>query len=115
LTLAAVGLYGVLSYAVEQRTREIGIRVALGAPRLGILKTIVADAAATTLVGAICGLAAGIYLARFVETLLFDVRPMDAWSLGVPAGLLAVAALLASALPAWRAARVDPVVALRYE
>jgi predicted permease len=115
LILATVGLYGVLSYGVEQRTREIGIRMALGSPRLGVLKTIVADAAMTTLVGAAFGLAAGLYLSRFVESLLFDVRPLDAWSLAVPAALLALAALVACALPAWRAARVDPVVALRFD
>jgi putative ABC transport system permease protein len=115
LALAAVGLYGVLSHAVVQRTREIGIRVALGARRSGVVWTLVSDAGATVLVGAACGLAGGLYLSRFVEALLFEVTPLDFWSLAVPLGTLSLTALLASALPALRATRVDPVIALRYE
>jgi len=115
LVLAAVGLYGVLSYSVVQRTREIGIRVALGARRLGVVRTVVAEAGGTALVGAGFGLAGGLYLSRFVEALLFEVTPLDFWSLALPVGTLLVTALLAAALPAWRAARVDPVIALRYE
>ncbi len=86
LVLAAVGLYGVLSYSVVQRTREIGVRVALGGSRLGVVRTVLTDIGVTTLVGAAVGLAGGLYLSRFVETLLFDVRPLDAWNLAVPAG-----------------------------
>ncbi len=104
LVLAAVGLYGVLSYSVVQRTREIGIRVALGARQLGVVRTVLRDAGGATLAGAVCGLAGGLYLSRFVEALLFEVRPLDF-----------ATALLASTLPALRAARVDPVIALRYE
>jgi predicted permease len=115
LVLAAVGLYGVLSYSVVQRTREIGIRVALGARRLRVVRTVLADAGRTALVGAACGLAGGLYLSRFVEALLFEVTPLDFWSLALPLGMLMLAALLAAALPALRVARVDPVVALRYE
>jgi predicted permease len=115
LVLAAVGLYGVLSYSVVQRTREIGIRVALGARRLGVVRTVVAEAGGTALVGAGFGLAGGLYLSRFVEALLFEVTPLDFWSLALPVGTLLVTAVLAAALPAWRAARVDPVIALRYE
>jgi predicted permease len=113
LALAAVGLYGVLSYAVVQRTREIGVRVALGGTRLGVIRTVLTDVGVTTLVGALCGLAAGFYLARFVETLLFEVRRFDVVNVAYPLAALLVAALAAAALPALRATRVDPVVALR--
>jgi predicted permease len=115
LVLAAVGLYGVLTYTVMQRSREIGIRVALGARQLGVVRTVLADAGGTALLGAGCGLGGGLYLARFVESLLFEVRPLEFWSLALPFGTLFLTALLAAALPALRAARVDPVIALRYE
>jgi predicted permease len=115
LVLAAVGLYGVLSYSVMQRTREIGIRVALGARRSGVVGMVLADAGRTTLLGAAAGVAAGLYLSRFLETLLFEVTPLDFWSLALPVGTLLLTALLASALPALQASRVDPAVALRDE
>ena len=115
LLLAAIGLYGVLSYAVDQRTREIGIRLALGARPAAVVRAIVADAALTTAAGAACGLVAGLYLSRFVESLLFDVTALDVSSLALPAGLMMAAALFAAAVPAWRATRVDPVIALRDE
>ena len=115
LVLAAVGLYGVLSYAVVRRKREIGIRMALGARQSRVVRTVLAETAGATMIGAACGLAGALYLSRFVETLLFEVKPLDFWSLALPLGTLFAAALLAAALPAWRAVRVDPVVALRYE
>ena len=115
LTLAAVGLYGVLSYSVVQRTREIGIRMALGAQRLRVIRTVMAEAGAAALVGIVCGLTAALYLSRFVETLLFEVTPLDFWSLVAPLATLLLAAVVAAAIPAWRVARVDPVIALRYE
>jgi predicted permease len=115
LVLAAVGLYGVLSYSVVQRTREIGIRVALGARNLRVIRTVMAETGGAALAGAACGLAAALYLSRFVQALLFEVTPLDFWSLALPLGTLLLAALLAAALPALRAARVDPMIALRYE
>ena len=115
LVLTAVGLYGTLSYAVVQRTREIGIRVALGARAVGAVRSVLADTAGTTLIGAACGLAGGLYASRFVETMLFEVAALDVSSLALPLGTLLLAALVAAAVPAWRAARVDPVIALRNE
>ena len=115
LALAAVGLYGLLSHAVVQRTREIGIRVALGARALSVVRTVVADAGRMVVLGAVCGLAGGLYLSRFVEALLFEVTPLDFWSIALPLGTLSVAAVLAATLPALRAVHVDPVTALRYE
>jgi predicted permease len=115
LVLTAVGLYGTLSHAVVQRTREIGIRVALGARAVGAVRSVLTDSARTTLIGAACGLAGGLYASRFVETMLFEVAPLDVWSLALPLGTLLLTALVAAAVPAWRAARVDPVIALRNE
>jgi predicted permease len=115
LVLTAVGLYGTLSYAVVQRTREIGIRVALGAPTVGAVQPVLLDGAGMVLLGTACGLAGGLYASRFVQAILFDVAPLEVSSLALPLGTLLVTALLAAAVPAWRAARVDPVVALRNE
>src|SRR5262249_31988880 len=84
LVLTAVGLYGVLSYSVVQRTREIGIRVALGARALGAVRSVLADAGASTLIGAACGLAGGLYLSRFVQTMLFEVAAFDVSSVALP-------------------------------
>ena len=115
LVLTAVGLYGTLSYAVVQRTREIGIRVALGARAVGAVRSVLTDSATTVLIGSACGLAGGLYVSRFVETMLFEVAPLDVSSLALPLGTLLLTALVAVAVPAWRAARVDPVIALRNE
>ena len=115
LVLVAVGLYGVLSYSVVQRTREIGIRMALGARQLAVIRTVAADAGGAALVGSICGLGVALYAARFVQTLLFEVTPFDFWSLALPIGAFCLAAILAAAIPARRVARVDPVIALRCE
>jgi putative ABC transport system permease protein len=115
LVLTAVGLYGTLSYAVVQRRREIGIRVALGARTVSAVRAVLADTVGTALIGAVCGLAGGLYASRFVETMLFEVTALDLWSLALPLATLLVAAMLAAAVPAWRAAHVNPIIALRNE
>ena len=115
LVVTAVGLYGVSSSVVVQRTREIGIRVALGARQLDVARTILTQAVGTTLVGAACGLAGGMYLSRFVQALLFEVTPLDFWSVALPLGAMLLAAAGATAVPALKAARIDPAIALRYD
>jgi predicted permease len=115
LVLVAVGVYGVLSYAVVHRTREIGIRLALGARPLIVVRTVVAATGGAVAVGAASGLAAGLYLSRFVRSLLFEVSPLDPVSIAAPLVLLVLAASLSALLPALRAARIEPVIALRQE
>ena len=115
LALVAIGVYGVLSYAVVHRTREIGIRLALGARPLTVVRTVVASTAAAVCVGAASGLGAGLYLSRFVRSLLFGIAPLDPLSVAVPLVLLVLAASLSALLPALRAARVEPIIALRQE
>jgi putative ABC transport system permease protein len=115
LLLAAVGIYGVISYAVSLRTREVGIRMALGAGRRNVLAMVLRQGLALIGLGLALGFAASLALTRFLSSLLYEVRPTDlATSLAV-AAVLAAVALLASYLPARRAASVDPMVALRYE
>ena len=115
LLMAAVGLYGVLSYSVVRRTREIGIRIALGARSGALVVAIVRDAALMTGIGIIVGLAAGLYLSAFVKGLLHDVHPTDAFSIAVPVGCLLLTAFLAAVPAARRASLLDPVEALRSE
>jgi predicted permease len=115
LLMAAVGLYGVLSYAVVRRTREIGIRIALGARSGALVIAIVRDAALMTGIGIMVGMAAGLYLSGFVKGLLHDVHPTDALSITVPVGCLLLTAFLAAVPAARRASRLDPVEALRSE
>jgi predicted permease len=113
--LTTVGLYGVISYTVAQRTREVGIRLALGAERGAILKMIVKSGLLLASMGTGLGLALAFLLTRLIANLLYGVSPLDPLTfLSVPAALIAVA-MLASYIPARRAARVDPMVALRYE
>jgi len=115
LALAAVGLYGVLSYSVAQRTREIGIRLALGARRRAVVHQVLRDVVGYVAVGTASGVAGGVYGARFLKALLFEVEPMDPVSVLLPVAGLLVVATLAAVLPARRAASVDPIVALRDE
>lgn len=115
LVLSIVGLYGVIAYSVSQRTREIGIRMALGAQRSSVYQLILKEAGWLTLLGILFGLACSVATATLMRGLLFGVQPWDVSTLGVVAGTLAASALLASYIPARRATRVDPMVALRYE
>jgi predicted permease len=113
--LAAVGLYGVLSYAAVRRTKEIGIRVALGARQPRVVRLVISDMVLAMAMGLVAGMAGGLALARYVATLLFEVKPADFWSLALPLACLLLAFALAAVPPAVRVARVVPMVALRYE
>lgn len=115
LLLAATGVYGLLSYQVIQRTREIGVRIALGATRRNILRVVIKRAGLLTLFGVVVGLTASSAVARLLTGLLFEIKPHNLAIYVVAAAALLAAALVASYLPARRAARVDPMIALRSE
>ena len=113
--LAALGLYGVLTFSVARRTREIGIRVALGAQRRDVFKLIISHGMILVAAGVVLGLAASIAISRLIATLLFGIAPTNAPTFVLAALGLLLVALLACYLPARRATKVDPLVALRYE
>jgi putative ABC transport system permease protein len=115
LLLAAVGLYGLMAYVVSQRTHEIGVRMALGARRLDVLGSILGEGARLTLAGLAVGAICAAVLSRVVGNLLYGVTPHDPLTYWGAAQLLAVVAFIAAYLPAHRASRVDPMVALRYD
>jgi putative ABC transport system permease protein len=113
--LAAIGIYGVMAYSVAQRTQEIGVRMALGARPLHVLRLIFGQSMGMLLIGIVVGLAGAFALTKFMRTLLFEITATDPLTYVSVVGLLAVVALLACYIPARRAAKVDPLIALRYE
>jgi ABC-type antimicrobial peptide transport system permease subunit len=119
LLLVCVGVYGILSYAITQRISEIGIRMALGAQRAGVLSMVMHEALLLVLAGAVIGIPASLAAARYassvISDLLFGVKASDLPTIGLSTAALLVVALFAGFLPARRATRVDPMVALRYE
>jgi putative ABC transport system permease protein len=115
LVLAAIGIYGVMAYSVAQRTQEIGIRMALGARRSNLIGDVVAQGLRLALAGTAVGVAGALLVTRLLASLLFAVKPTDALTFAAGPVILIAVALLASFLPACRAAMVDPVIALRHE
>lgn len=115
LVLASVGIYGVLSYIVGQRTREIGIRIAMGARRRNVLRWVIAEGMRMAVVGVAIGVVAAFGLTRLMAKLLYGVSAVDPLTFAAVAGVLLLVALAACYIPAWRAMRVDPIVVLRHE
>ena len=115
LVLAGIGIYGLISFSTRQRKHEIGVRLALGASRSGILRMVIGEGMVLTLLGVAVGLLGAATLTRFIQTLLFDVQTIDPLTFGAVPALLVAVALIASYVPARRATKVDPLVALRCE
>jgi ABC-type antimicrobial peptide transport system permease subunit len=115
LVLAAAGIFGVISYSAARRTHEIGIRMALGAQPWAILRMVLYEGARLAAAGLAVGFVAALILTRFLRTMLFEIKPADPLTFAAVAILLALVALAACYIPARRAMKVDPMVALRYE
>jgi ABC-type antimicrobial peptide transport system permease subunit len=113
--LAIIGLYGVMSYSVAQRTREIGIRMALGAEQRKVIGMVMREVLTLIAIGIGVGVPAALVLTRVVKSQLYGLEAHDPWTLGLATGLLAAVACAAGYIPALRASRVDPMKALRYE
>jgi ABC-type antimicrobial peptide transport system permease subunit len=113
--LAAIGLYGVMTYTVSKRTREIGVRMTLGAARLDVLQMVIREVGLVVAAGLAAGVPTGLLLARLIRSQLFNVSPLDARAAAIAAAIVAASALLAGFLPAQRATRIDPMRALRWE
>jgi putative ABC transport system permease protein len=115
LILAAIGLYGVTAYSVERRTNELGVRMALGAQKNDVLRLVMGQGALLAVIGIGIGLGLAFAVKRLISNLLFDVSATDPWTFALTSLLILAVALAASLIPALRAIKVDPVVALRYE
>jgi putative ABC transport system permease protein len=115
LVLALIGLYGLLAYSVRQRVAEIGVRIALGSSRARVIGMVVRQGLRLVLIGLALGLAAAFLLVRFLAGALYDVSPYDPWTFAAAPALVLLAALIACSAPAWRAAHIDPIEALRSE
>jgi ABC-type antimicrobial peptide transport system permease subunit len=115
LLLASIGLFGVMSYNVSRRTNEIGIRMALGAQRQDVLQLVMRESMILVVVGVVAGLVVALAAGRFVETLLFGLAATDVMTMVLAIGVMALVSAFAGYLPARRASRVDPMVALHYE
>jgi ABC-type antimicrobial peptide transport system permease subunit len=115
LLLAAVGIYGLMAFLVGRRVQEIGVRMALGAPRRAIFRLIIGHALRLTALGTVIGVAGAIAAAQALRSLLFGVAPADVFTIAIAVAVLAVVAFTAAAVPALSAAKVDPMVALRYQ
>jgi ABC-type antimicrobial peptide transport system permease subunit len=113
LLLAAIGIYGLMAYSVQQRTQEIGIRLAIGADRREVLKMILRQGVILAVGGIAAGVGAALLLTRLMQSLLYEITPSDPITFVVVGVVLFVVALVASYLPAWRATRVSPLIALR--
>lgn len=115
MLLACAGVYGVLSFVTARRTQELGIRAALGASRTSLMRMVIGSGTTPVLIGIAIGLAGAMALARFIEALLFDTKPLDAMTLIAVSAMFLSVALIACTVPAWRASRIDPATALRSE
>jgi putative ABC transport system permease protein len=115
IALAMIGVYGVVSYSVSQRINEIGIRVALGARSSDVFRLVLREALALSAIALALGLLASLALGRVLQSLLFEVTPTDPATLASVAAVVLAVSILAAAIPARRATRVDPLTALRYE